>query len=310
MNKSPLLPLLLALLSLAAIANSQGSENMRSGAAPSSYLDQPYPGNTPEIFARTYLAKECGIYANATFHPDLNMVCWTPNSSNDSLYKMGLFVGERKNNTWLPYEEIRFLNADYGHRSPFFSTDGKRLYFQGFLTSNEGWDQFEKFYYVEKIGKRWSDPVLLDTLFNKYAVHWQFSLDKQNNLYFSGDLRGVENTGGIYCSSYENGSYQEPVLLFSSQQYGDAVFGPAVSPAADYLLFARVHPRGSSNPRIFSIYVSFRNAESQWEEPLDLGELLLMDANQPRISPDGKYIFFVGNDGYSYWIDSSILESM
>ena len=94
----------------------------------------------------------------------------------------------------MPYEEIRFLNADYGHRSPFFSADGKQLYFQGFLTNNEGWDQFERFYYVEKIEESWSDPVLLDTLFNKYAVHWQFSLDRQNNLYFSGDLRGVENT--------------------------------------------------------------------------------------------------------------------
>ena len=152
MNKSIRFALFFALLSLAATANSQDSIEMPIGAA-SSYLNQSYPGTTPEIFAQPYLTKDCGIYANVTFHPDLHMVCWTPNSSNDSLYKKGLYLGERKSGQWTPYEELRFLNADYGHRSPFFSADGKRLYFQGFLTSNQGWDQLERFYYVEKIGE-------------------------------------------------------------------------------------------------------------------------------------------------------------
>lgn len=307
MNRKYPLLLLIALLSFALRANCQESEDMPAPIA-KAYLDQSYPGSSPKIFAKDYLTKDCGIYANVTFHPDLTTVCWTPNSTNDSIYKMGLFVGEKKNHQWLPFEEVRFLHPSYGHRSPYFSLDGQRLYFQGYLTSNEGWDQFERFYYLEKRGATWSDAVLLDTLFNKYAIHWQFSLDKQNNLFFSGDLRGVENTGGIYYSCFYKGSYHEPVFLFSNQDYGDAVFGPAISPAADYLLFARIHPRGSSNPRIFSIYVSFWKNETGWEEPKDLGEHLLMDANQPRISPDGKYIFFVGNDGYSYWVDSRILE--
>ncbi|RLD55259.1 MAG: hypothetical protein DRI97_09860 [Bacteroidetes bacterium] len=309
MNRIYPLLLLIALLSFTSRANCQESGDMRISDA-ASYLGQAYPGFTPKIFAKDYLNKDCGIYANVSFQPDLTTVCWTPNSSNDSIYRMGLFIGEKKDHQWLPYQEIRFLDSLHGHRSPYFSLDGKRLYFQGYLTSNEGWDQFERFYYVKMKGDAWSDPVLLDTLFNKYTVHWQFSLDRQNNLYFSGDLRGIENTGGIYCSSYEKGSFIEPVLLFSNQDYGDAVFGPAVSPSADYLLFARIHPRGSTNPRIFSIYVSFRNDESYWEKPMDLGGLLLMDANQPRISPDGKYIFFVGNDGFSYWVDSRILEGM
>ena len=95
MSKKTHLALLLTLLSLASIANSQDSDDMPMGAA-SSYLDQSTPGTTPEIFALSYLTQDCGIYANVTFHPDLHMVCWTPNSSNDSIYKRGLYVGERK----------------------------------------------------------------------------------------------------------------------------------------------------------------------------------------------------------------------
>jgi hypothetical protein len=78
----------------------------------------------------------------------------------------------------------------------------------------------------------------------------------------------------------------------------------------NYIIFARIHPRGSTNPRIFSIYISFLNKENKWSEPLELGEKFNMDGNQPRISPDGKFIFFVGNDGMSYWVSSKIIDEI
>jgi len=302
-----ILLLIIAILICALPANSQESHEIAK-ADLTPYLDQPHPGLTPTIFAKDYLSKNCGVYANVTFHPELSMFSWTPNISNDSIYRGGLFIGKKHDQQWLPHREISFLDSLHGHRSPFFSFDGEGLYFQAYLKANEGWDQFERFYYVEKNGDAWTRTELLDTMLNKYAVHWQFSLDKQSNLYFSGDLRGIENTGGIYCSHYRGGKYQEPVLLFSNQDYGDAVFGPAISPEADYLLFTRIHPHDSSNPRIFSLYVSFLKNNSEWEDPQDMGEALKMDANQVRISPDGKYLFFVGNDGHAYWVDSGILD--
>ena len=198
-------------------------------------------------------------------------------------------------------------DAGYSHRSPFYSYDGKRLYFQGYPQGNKGFDQGEKFYFVERTPQGWSTPQLLDTIFNKYSVHWQFSLDRSNNLYFGGDLRGIPNSGGIYFSRLSNGRYEEPHLVFSNEKYGEAVFGPVISPDDDYLLFVRVHPRGSTNPRIFSVYISFRTGENEWSEPQELGEKFNMDSNQPRISPDGKYIFFVSNDSRAYWVDAGVI---
>ncbi len=56
----------------------------------------------------------------------------------------------------------------------------------------------------------------------------------------------------------------------------------------------------------FSLFVSFKGSNNQWTEPVDLGEKLNMGADQSRITPDGKYIFFIAN-GNSYWIDAGII---
>jgi hypothetical protein len=49
----------------------------------------------------------------------------------------------------------------------------------------------------------------------------------------------------------------EPELIFSNKDYGDALFGPAISPKGDYLLFTRIHPRGSDIQEYFrSMFLS------------------------------------------------------
>ena len=273
------------------------------------YFGEPLPETIPVVFAEGIVSSEKKVYANITFHPEFTEACWTPNTSVTN-YHGGIITTKYLDGKWSTPEEINFMGAEYSHRSPFYDYCGKRLYFQAHLKSDQGWDQKEKFYFVEQTVTGWSKPMLLDTIFNKYSVHWQFSLDKKNNMYFGGELRGIENSGGIYFSKHLNGKYKEPILVFKNEELGGAVLGPAISPNNDYLLFARIHPRGSTNPRIFSIYASFLSEENVWSEPLELGEKLNMDGNQPRISPDGKFIFFVGNDGLPYWISAKFLDEL
>ena len=273
------------------------------------YFGQSSPGNTPEVFAKGMVSTVHRVYANVTFSSDLTEACWTPNSIDSTYHwKGGIINTKLENGIWSTLKEIYFMGPEYSHRSPFYSYNGNKLYFQAHLKSNRNRDQMEKFYFVEKTQNGWSEPTLLDPMLNEYAIHWQFSVDKDQNLYFGGNLREVENTGGIYFSEYLAGKYQKPILIFKKVDLEEAIFGPVISPSNDYMLFTRLHPRGSTNPRIFSIYISFRNKENIWTEPLELGKKLNMDGNQPRISPDGKYIFFVGNDGMSYWISANIVE--
>lgn len=290
---------------LAPIVNAQQDD---SPVLTGLYLGQERPGMTPEVFAPGIVSSENLVYANVTFMPNFSEACWTPNTGDTIKYQGGLIISKFQRGQWTKPAEVRFLNEDCSHRSPFYSYDGNRLFFQGYLRNNQGWDQQEKFYFVEKTPQGWSEPHLLDTILNKYAVHWQFSLDKHDNLYFGGDLRGVPNTGGIYFAKFSNGEYQEPQLIFSNEKYGEAVFGPAISPQSDYIIFARIHPRGSTNPHIFSIYISFHKGDNDWSEPQELGKKFEMDSNQPRISPDGKYVFFVSNDSKAYWVDARVIE--
>jgi len=302
-----LLSIIICLL-LLFIATTIIAQKVDSSKLFSPYLNQKLPGLKPEIFAPGVVSTKHGVYANVAFNPDMNEVCWTLNTGDTTLNHGGVLISKKINKRWSKCEEVHFLEKGYSHRSPYYGLNGKRLYFQGHRDTIQGWDQMEKFYYVEKTPQGWSEPKLLDSIFNKYAIHWQFSVDKENNLYFGGDLRGVENTGGIYFSRFTNGKYQEPKLIFSNLEFGEFVFGPAISPDNSYLLFARVHPRESTNPRIFSIYISFRNEGDKWTKPKELGEKLDMDGNQPRISPDGKFLFFIGNDSQSYWVDAKIID--
>jgi hypothetical protein len=141
-------------------------------------------------------------------------------------------------------------------------------------------------------------------------VHWQFSLDIESNLYFSGELRDSGKPGGIYCARYLNGKYLEPELIISNEVYPDFVFGPTISPKGDYLLFTRLHSRESKNPRVMSIYVTFRDKSGVWREPQEFGQLINMEGNQVRISPDGKYIFFIRNDGICWWVEADVVDSL
>jgi len=272
------------------------------------YMGQKTPVTTPEIFAPGIVSSEDRVYANVTFAPDFQEVCWTPNNGDLHRWHGGLIISKFQEGSWTKPSEVRFLDEAYNHRSPFYSYDGKRLYFQGHLRSKQGFDQKERLYFVEKAPEGWSEPQLLDTIFNKFSMHWQFSLDIHGNLYFGGSLRDVENSGGIYYSQYSNGKYQEPRLIFDNNRFGEAVFGPVISPQNDYIIFARIHPRGSTNPRIFSIYISFREDDGGWSEPQQLGAKFDLDSNQPRISPDGKYIFFVSNDSMAYWFDARLID--
>jgi Tol biopolymer transport system component len=58
------------------------------------------------------------------------------------------------------------------------------------------------------------------------------------------------------------------------------------------------------------LYTSFRSADGAWSAPRKLNDAMNFSGNArfPSISPDGKYLFFCGDDGNFYWVDIRVIE--
>jgi len=61
------------------------------------------------------------------------------------------------------------------------------------------------------------------------------------------------------------------------------------------------------------LYVSFKEQDSTWAKPINLGDAVNTNVNEksPSITPDGKYLFFGRDeeDGYAniYWVSTEVI---
>jgi hypothetical protein len=66
------------------------------------------------------------------------------------------------------------------------------------------------------------------------------------------------------------------------------------------------------------LYISFKTDDASWTEPVNLSDRLGAEGNDssPRITPDGKYLFFQSvrkGSGASrglYWVSAKIIDEL
>ena len=179
------------------ISNCSRNENFPDLKGP--YLGQKPPGMTPELFAPGLLSAG-GDEANITFTPDGMELCytlWTPGGENLAdpkwpFHQMIVMHSKEKNGRWTEPRELSF-NLDRKNIYPFFSPDGKRMYFMS-LRSGSG-----RLMFAEKSNGEWSDPKEVDLKISSFI-----SVAANGNLYF---VRMDQDTKElfIYMSRYKNG---------------------------------------------------------------------------------------------------------
>jgi hypothetical protein len=153
---------------------------------------------------------------------------------------------------------------------------------------------------VEKTTEGWGSPVFVDTAINsKYNEHFA-SIANSGNIYFSSDRPGAmggENDADVYCSKFVNGRYMPAERL-------DSVSSPSyeldcvIAPDESFILIGSYgRPDGYGN---FDIYYS-RNINGKWTASKNLGPKVNSRFRDysPRISPDGKYLFFTSERDFS-----------
>ncbi len=261
------------------------------------YMGQKPPGDQPERFLPGIVSAHYNAHSSIVFSPDGKEAQWTEMSPPEGRVMGMKMVGE----TW-SYPEPVFEGRDSS-----FSPDGRRVFFIRLRPFRAGekpageQDGWECYWYMERTASGWSEPVSVGEAVNSIGVHWQSSVDKNGHLYFS------EFEKNIYRSEYRDGAYQMPVKIVDLYR-NDTLQGnsPFVSPEGDYLLF-------SANG---GLHVSFMKKEGSWTEKISLGdEVNVRGLNgSPRVTPDGKYIFFVSagpNRPWGiYWVSAGVLERL
>lgn len=270
------------------------------------YLGQKPPGDKPELFAPGIVSSIWGLHSAAVFSPDGNEVYWAPMTTfpGEVYSRGGLLMMTRVGGRWTPPAWAPFSGPNGEDDVPFFSPDGKRLYFisRRPLPGEERRGN-ERIWCVDRTADGWSEPKPLDSNVNSTDMHWAFSLDRDKNIYFAGRSPDSLGMSDISMARFKDGSYERPVNLGEPVNSGGIEDSPFVAADGSYLLFSRQ----------FDIWLSFRKADGAWSDPLKLGPEINSPSIEvcPRVTDDGKFIFFLSQrdgESHAYWVSAKILD--
>ncbi|MTI30307.1 PD40 domain-containing protein [Xanthovirga aplysinae] len=209
---------------------------------------------------------------------------------------------EKKKGVW-EGPTIAPFSGKYSDADPFFSPDGKRLYFISRRPSDPADIEPEDFdiWYVDKKDGKWSAALNVGAPINTKKNEFYVSVSKNNNIYFSAAYDHGHGRGDIYKAVFQNGTYKVVNM-------GDAINSPLnegdpyISPEEDFLIFTswgRTDGMGRGD-----LYISFF-MDGKWTKAVNMGPEINSEDMEycPIISPDGEYFFFTSyrkNRFYSF----------
>lgn len=186
---------------------------------------------------------------------------------------------------------------------PFVSPDGERIYF----TAMDSAFADEKIWYVNRLKDSWSDAVILDSPINNDLVFFP-NQDKNGDLYYF-NLSKFK----MFYAPNKNGEF--PKVQEVELEFGHHAF---ISPSQDYLIVTE-RSDAEEGRKDNDMYVYFKEKDGTWTKPINLGSLINTSFNEkaPRITPDGKYLFF-GRDERDiepglaniYWVSTEVIEKL
>ncbi len=255
------------------------------------YLGQKPPGKKAELFAPDVIRYE--VHESPFISPDEKEIIIGSMSEGTKYYKMVGGVWQLR--TALPFETPDNCNG------MFVSPSGKRLYFLIW----EGND--ENFYVSEKKGQKWMTPRSLGEEVNSFKTHWQFTVARNENLYFSSE-------GNLMVSVFNGDTHLTPVPLKLDSDKNLVGGTPYIAPDESYILYSM---GSKNNGDSTDLYISYRMSNGTWSFPKDLGANINSPGDYdlcPKVSPNGKFLFFIsrrnGPDFRVYWADAKIIDDL
>ncbi len=268
-----------------------------------SYFGQKPPESAPELFAPNYISN--GIdHCTPTFSPDGKEIYFEILDKKNTA-KIG--YTKLVNEVWNKPDTVSFCKNDsFIYGNPFISPDGKRMFFTSFRPGAVS-ENKENIWYSERTSAGWADPKPVSSAVNDLRIHWSISISKSGTLYFQGTETDKNKESGIYYSKLVNGEYAYPVRMCVEINEGKNETCPYIAPDESYIIFNRFD---MVNPTNSGIFISFRDKSGSWLPAIMvLGGSPDKGGMSPKITPDGKYIFYA-NRGI-YWMPfARIIEKL
>ncbi len=251
------------------------------------YFDQSGPGADVKIFAPNVISVPGRMQQNVTFTEDGKEYYYGVTAAKDWNYDTILctrVLPDGKTVTETPsfVKNFQFKKSKV-IGEPILSPDGKQLFF----VANNPPDIWVA---TRTENKEWGEAKELPAPINSNEAEWSPYVSADGSLYFCSMRNRGADHGRIYKCEKANGAYKEPELL-KGEINDDDVGDPAVSPDEKYIVFASPKKGGRGG---LDLYVSFRRPNGTWSKGFNLGSKVNTAAEElgPRISPDGKYLFF------------------
>jgi Tol biopolymer transport system component len=222
--------------------------------------------------------------------PDGKTICY----SLVGVSTAAIVVRKYQNNRWSA-PEIAPFSGQYYDIEPFFSPDGKRLYFATnrptpTLPSKNDFD----IWFVEiQANSQWSAPQNAGNVVNTPANEFYPAVTTDGTLYYTARYKtGGKGGEDIWMSKIENGQFQSPSSVSEAVNSDKDEFNAYVSPDGKRLIFSsygRKDDLGGGD-----LYMAQKDDNGQWQPAVHLKN----DINSPKldycpfVSPDGKYLFF------------------
>jgi hypothetical protein len=257
------------------------------------YLGQVPPGDTPVLFAPGTISVDNHFeHSGAVFSPDKTEVYWAAKPDGSDIFH--IYFMKRIDGRWTAPQVTPFTERYEGNR-PAFSPDGEKLYFETIRNPLGG-----PILVVERDGDGWSDPTSLPSVINATGGERMFCLTQNGSLYFA---RGTSISADeqILVSHFVDGGFTEPVEVDPNINSDLSELYIYVMPDESYMIIE------SSNHRDLTfLTISYKTADGSWTLPVNLP---FGWARFPVVSPDGLYLFFMGQNGI-YWVDTSFVEDL
>jgi Tol biopolymer transport system component len=295
-----------AILLCFVLTSSAGAQDGDFPVLKGPYLGQEPPGNTPVKFPFDFMPDGYKLHSAPAFTPDGKEVYF---SAMDFSIRFSekIFVMKISEGIWGPPEVAPF-SGDFFDGSPSISRDGEYLFFSSARTRDQRTRNREgnrNIWFVKREGETWSSPKPLG--FQTSAWENGSDLSARGNLFF--------DSKDIYQVKFSDDSKLEPVRLGNAVNSDDTELHPCIAPDEQFLIFYSSRP-GHFGSGGGDLYISIKDEDGNWQQAMNLGEKFNeghLSTSFPRLSPDGKYFFFLKLISVPwiaevYWVSSEALD--